>query len=1199
MESARIPEPGQYVRVRRRHWQVLDVHPAATDRRRSIHHKVILDPVESHGVSEPTHVIWELEAHREVHDEILLPTPEGDTWDPLERFEAFLHALRWSSTSICGPLPLQAPFRAAVQIHEYQLEPVVRALEMPRVNLLIADFVGAGKTIEAGFVVQELIARQRARRILIVCPASLQRQWAEALEQKFALGFQIVDRDHVRLLRKEYGVHANPWTSHPRLITSMDFLKRSEPLGSFLQSVRRDRPSVLKDWDLLVVDEAHNVAPSGRGAYVRDSDRTAMMREILPHFEHRLFLTATPHNGFSESFTALLEMLDPQRFSRGPIVDREDFERQRDAVMVRRVKEEIEDEFGKQRFPRRVIGPPLAVTLDDTERELVTDLDAYSATLLSSSSPSGLSRLAVQFALTLLKKRLLSSPRAFAESIKVHQSHIREPGHGDAEVVEALEKRTKEDFDDDDEKARCEQEALAEASAFFEAPSAELERVARMLALGERLAEGPDTKASQLFAYIETHLRPRGRWGDERIVVFTEYRDTLDYLLGLIAQRGWTEATLTLLGGTPLAKREEIKAAFLAPPDEHPVRILLATDAASEGLDLQYHCRHLVHYEIPWNPNRMEQRNGRIDRHGQPAAEVFCRHFAYTNNEDQRFLDVIVEKVETQRDDLGAVSDIVAREVERAMLGLTREIRDDPQRLARQRAELRSELQSTEQRRALVRAKVEEARREMARARETWRLTPDAMRRVLHEAVRLEGGADGLAGLEPANDALSDNAWHLRAPPWPDCRSLVRNTDGRLVKLVFDGRQAWDDRGRMRKGVALIHLDHPLMRRALSAFRSRVWSGVEPGGQELARVSYKVVADEVASRVHLVAFWRLIATNSAGLKIHEELVATGGALRSGEIAWLGTTELEHLIRVDGTHPRIDEELGRRLRADYPSHRRLLEGRITEERKAHTKSLRAELTERGKKDARTVKECIDQRLAEVKKKLKELHGKRDSGQQEFAFVDEEEQWNEDLHWLERRLDALLVERTEEPKRVQSLYEVAESSVRALPVALLYFLPASTHGIVGTQYRSTGPITHEELYRLLGQLERCLREAIELAHPGDDWARFLSPERLAAVRDVQEHKRQSGRETPLLRCLYLADLSTITGKSETLRARLGLGESTKKAKERIKAFERIRNVVMHHDDLARSAEELAKLHAAREDLIDLLDGLETALRAWEER
>jgi ERCC4-related helicase len=190
------------------------------------------------------------------------------------------------------------------------------------------------------------------------------------------------------------------------------------------------------------------------------------------------------------------------------------------------------------------------------------------------------------------------------------------------------------------------------------------------------LFDRSDSKAEALFVWIEEKLRSGGKWNDERLLVFTEYKDTLEYLRLLMEHRGWGDRILTLYGGMPEGKedatdikrggREFVKKAFRAPPSQEPMRILLATDAASEGLNLQEHCRYLVHYEIPWNPNRMEQRNGRIDRHGQKAEEVYCHHFVYQDHEDSKFLQTVVDKVQTMRHDLGSVGDVIAGQVEEA-----------------------------------------------------------------------------------------------------------------------------------------------------------------------------------------------------------------------------------------------------------------------------------------------------------------------------------------------------------------------------------------------------------------------------------------------------------------------------------------------------------------------------------------------------
>src|SRR3954447_15881742 len=337
--TSSVPEQGQLVTVRQRHFVVTDVAKSTLPEKpldtsgNGHQHLISLSSVEDDGLGEELQVVWEIEPGAKPIDKVALPEPTG--FDAPERLDAFLDAVRWGASSSADVRTVQSPFRAGIDIEDYQLDPVVRAVQMPRVNLLIADDVGLGKTIECGMVILELIIRHRARRILVVCPSALQIQWKEQMRDKFGLDFRIVDSNLMKELRRSRGIHVNPWSHFPRLITSIDFLKRERPLRLFRETLPGpDEPTYPRRYDLLIVDEAHNCAPSGRGKYATDSMRTLALRVLVPHFEHKLFLTATPHNGYPESFTALLELLDNQRFARGTQPDRKQLE----AVMVRRLK---------------------------------------------------------------------------------------------------------------------------------------------------------------------------------------------------------------------------------------------------------------------------------------------------------------------------------------------------------------------------------------------------------------------------------------------------------------------------------------------------------------------------------------------------------------------------------------------------------------------------------------------------------------------------------------------------------------------------------------------------------------------------------------------------------------------------------------------------------------------------------------------
>ncbi len=314
-----LPDPGQLVDVRQRRFVVTEILKSGlrpdplSPRANGQQHLVTLSSVEDDGLGEELRVVWELEPGARVLEGAALPEPSG--FDEPRRLDAFLDAVRWGAVSSANVRALQSPFRSGIDIEDYQLDPVVRALGMPRVNLLVADDVGLGKTIEAGLVAQELILRHRTRTVLVVCPASIQIQWRDQMRDKFGLEFRIVDSSLMKNLRRSRGLHVNPWTHFPRLITSIDFLKRERPMRLFREVLPAEgEPAFPRRFDLLIVDEAHNAAPAGTGRYATDSDRTRAVRTLAPHFEHKLFLTATPHNGYPESFSSLLELLDAQRF---------------------------------------------------------------------------------------------------------------------------------------------------------------------------------------------------------------------------------------------------------------------------------------------------------------------------------------------------------------------------------------------------------------------------------------------------------------------------------------------------------------------------------------------------------------------------------------------------------------------------------------------------------------------------------------------------------------------------------------------------------------------------------------------------------------------------------------------------------------------------------------------------------------------
>jgi SNF2 family DNA or RNA helicase len=224
-------------------------------------------------------------------------------------------------------------FRAGIKIDAYQMEPLRKALRLPRVNLFIADDTGLGKTIEAGLIARELLLRKKAKTIVVAAPPSVLEQWKAELEERFGLLFELLDRAYLTRMRRERGFGVNPWRTHSRFLVSHNLLidpaytdPLREWLGPFLPG------------SLLILDEAHHAAPASGGRYGIETKFTRAMRDLAGRFAHRLFLSATPHNGHSNSFSTLLELLDPYRFTRGVKVRGK---RALEEVMVRRLKEDV------------------------------------------------------------------------------------------------------------------------------------------------------------------------------------------------------------------------------------------------------------------------------------------------------------------------------------------------------------------------------------------------------------------------------------------------------------------------------------------------------------------------------------------------------------------------------------------------------------------------------------------------------------------------------------------------------------------------------------------------------------------------------------------------------------------------------------------------------------------------------------------
>jgi hypothetical protein len=323
------PMLGGFAEVRSRPWLVEGVEDKGAGLT-----ALKLSCISDDAQGETLEILWDAEAEIGVHplsDEVWSRIAENGT-DRAATFAAYLRTLKWNSATAADRDLFQAPFRAGIRLNAYQLLPLRKALKLPRVNLLIADDVGLGKTIEAGLIVREMLLRRRIDFIVVAAPPSMTLQWQEELEAKFGLTFTIIDRDRLAELRRLRGFGVNPWSTGSRFIMSHRLLADETYTAGL-----RDLLGPFRARALLILDEAHHAAPASGAKYAIDSQFTKTIREIAGRFEHRLFLTATPHNGHSNSFSALLEMLDPQRFTRGVEVRPKDL----DPIMVRRLKEDL------------------------------------------------------------------------------------------------------------------------------------------------------------------------------------------------------------------------------------------------------------------------------------------------------------------------------------------------------------------------------------------------------------------------------------------------------------------------------------------------------------------------------------------------------------------------------------------------------------------------------------------------------------------------------------------------------------------------------------------------------------------------------------------------------------------------------------------------------------------------------------------
>jgi SNF2 family DNA or RNA helicase len=576
-----------------------------------------------------------------------------------EDFKLGVEALRINLAHLFDPM--MAVHTSNVDPLPHQISAVYEAM-LPRQPLryVLADDPGAGKTIMAGLLIRELLMRADARRVLIVSPGSLTEQWQDELLEKFGVQFEIFSRE-----KQEQSPSGNYFAEQDLLIARLDQLSRNEEYQEKLR---------LCEWDLIVVDEAHKLSATYFGNKVNETKRFKLGKLLGSVARHFLLMTATPHNGKEEDFQLFLSLLDGDRFygkfrEGAHKVDVSD-------MMRRMVKEDLLKFDGTPLFPERRASTA-NYELSPREAELYAEVTDYVRNEMNRADRLGGKRKGtVGFALTQLQRRLASSPEAIYQSLKRRRKRLEKRlddtkllarGH---HVAETLAPYRLGDLPEDlyeaaDELSAAEYEELAEqvvdqATASETIPELEaeiislgaLEDKARLL-----VQSGNDRKWEELSKLLQDTPEMYTAAGARRkLIVFTEHRDTLNYLLGRIGGLlGRPEAIVTIHGGTSRDDRRKAQELFRNDPG---VLVLLATDAAGEGVNLQ-NANLMVNYDLPWNPNRLEQRFGRIHRIGQTEVCHLWNIVARETREGEVF-QRLFEKLEVERAALsGRVFDIL------------------------------------------------------------------------------------------------------------------------------------------------------------------------------------------------------------------------------------------------------------------------------------------------------------------------------------------------------------------------------------------------------------------------------------------------------------------------------------------------------------------------------------------------------------